>query len=96
MSCTLAFLAIPTAISTAFTCGMLAAAVSEAASGWDGAGSHELRLRTMSKRKRALVTGITGQGSYLAALLLEKDYEVHGLTAGRHRSTRTGSTTFFT
>jgi GDPmannose 4,6-dehydratase len=50
----------------------------------------------MSKRKRALVTGITGQGgSYLAALLLEKDYEVHGLTAGRHRSTRTGSTTFF-
>src|SRR5229473_3458935 len=34
----------------------------------------------MSKRKRALVTGITGQdGSYLAELLLEKDYEVHGL-----------------
>jgi len=30
--------------------------------------------------KRALVTGITGQdGSYLAELLLEKDYEVHGL-----------------
>ena len=30
--------------------------------------------------KKALVTGITGQdGSYLAELLLEKDYEVHGL-----------------
>lgn len=32
------------------------------------------------RRKRALVTGITGQdGSYLAELLLEKDYEVHGV-----------------
>ncbi len=31
-------------------------------------------------RKKALITGITGQdGSYLAELLLEKDYEVHGL-----------------
>lgn len=31
-------------------------------------------------RKTALVTGITGQdGSYLAELLLEKDYEVHGI-----------------
>ena len=30
---------------------------------------------------RALITGITGQdGSYLAELLLEKAYEVHGLT----------------
>src|SRR5664279_1979970 len=30
--------------------------------------------------KRALITGITGQdGSYLADLLLEKGYEVHGL-----------------
>jgi GDPmannose 4,6-dehydratase len=30
--------------------------------------------------KKALVTGITGQdGSYLAELLLAKDYEVHGL-----------------
>lgn len=30
--------------------------------------------------KKALVTGITGQdGSYLAELLLDKDYEVHGL-----------------
>lgn len=31
-------------------------------------------------RKRALITGITGQdGSYLADLLLEKGYEVHGV-----------------
>jgi GDPmannose 4,6-dehydratase len=31
-------------------------------------------------RKRALITGITGQdGAYLADLLLEKGYEVHGL-----------------
>src|SRR6266513_3030197 len=30
--------------------------------------------------KRALITGITGQdGSYLADLLLEKGYEVHGI-----------------
>src|SRR5919109_2592198 len=30
--------------------------------------------------KRALITGITGQdGSYLAELLLEKGYEVHGV-----------------
>ena len=30
--------------------------------------------------KRALITGVTGQdGSYLAELLLEKGYEVHGL-----------------
>ncbi|HET6370730.1 MAG TPA: SDR family NAD(P)-dependent oxidoreductase, partial [Nitrospiria bacterium] len=30
--------------------------------------------------KRALITGITGQdGSYLADLLLEKGYEVHGM-----------------
>lgn len=34
----------------------------------------------MSDRPRALITGITGQdGSYLAELLLEKGYEVHGL-----------------
>ena len=30
--------------------------------------------------RRALITGITGQdGSYLAELLLQKGYEVHGL-----------------
>ena len=34
----------------------------------------------MYKKKRALITGITGQdGSYLAELLLKKNYEVHGL-----------------
>jgi len=34
----------------------------------------------MPDRVRALVTGITGQdGSYLAELLLDKGYEVHGL-----------------
>jgi GDPmannose 4,6-dehydratase len=32
------------------------------------------------KKKKALITGITGQdGSYLAELLLEKGYEVHGI-----------------
>ena len=31
-------------------------------------------------RKKALITGVTGQdGSYLAELLLEKGYEVHGI-----------------
>lgn len=36
-------------------------------------------MRSMAK-KRALITGITGQdGSYLAELLLGKGYEVHGL-----------------
>ena len=34
----------------------------------------------MNKMKKALITGITGQdGSYLAELLLEKGYEVHGI-----------------
>ena len=34
----------------------------------------------MTSAKRALITGITGQdGSYLAELLLEKGYEVHGI-----------------
>ena len=35
-------------------------------------------------RKRALITGITGQDrAYLAELLLAKDYEVHGI---KHRA----------
>lgn len=42
--------------------------------------------------KRALVTGITGQdGSYLAEILLEKGYEVHGLgrrVASENQTTR--------
>ncbi|MFM9046304.1 MAG: GDP-mannose 4,6-dehydratase, partial [Cyanobium sp.] len=34
----------------------------------------------MQNKKKALITGITGQdGSYLAELLIEKGYEVHGL-----------------
>ena len=40
-------------------------------------------------KKRALITGITGQdGSYLAELLLSKDYEVWGMM-------RTSSNHFF-
>ncbi len=44
--------------------------------------------------KRALITGITGQdGSYLPELLLEKGYEVHGISAelrqvGAHQAQR--------
>jgi GDPmannose 4,6-dehydratase len=42
----------------------------------------------MAAARRALVTGITGQdGSYLADLLLEKGYEVHGMV--RRASTET-------
>jgi GDPmannose 4,6-dehydratase len=42
----------------------------------------------MAEAKRALITGITGQdGSYLAELLLEKGYEVHGMV--RRSSTET-------
>ena len=34
----------------------------------------------MNNKKKALITGVTGQdGSYLAELLLEKGYEVHGV-----------------
>jgi GDPmannose 4,6-dehydratase len=34
----------------------------------------------LTSRKRALITGITGQdGAYLAELLIEKGYEVHGI-----------------
>src|ERR1700685_769741 len=34
----------------------------------------------MSAKKTALITGVTGQdGSYLAELLLEKGYDVHGM-----------------
>jgi GDPmannose 4,6-dehydratase len=42
----------------------------------------------VTETKRALITGITGQdGSYLAELLLEKGYEVHGMV--RRSSTET-------
>jgi GDPmannose 4,6-dehydratase len=34
----------------------------------------------LTKRKKALITGITGQdGSYLAEFLIFKGYEIHGL-----------------
>jgi len=39
-----------------------------------------VKSKPMQKRKKALITGMTGQdGSYLLELLLEKGYEVHGL-----------------
>ena len=42
----------------------------------------------MAEAPRALITGITGQdGSYLADLLLEKGYDVHGMV--RRASTET-------
>jgi GDPmannose 4,6-dehydratase len=45
---------------------------------------------TKAEKKRALITGITGQdGSYLAELLLQKGYEVHG-TVRRSSSFNTG------
>jgi GDPmannose 4,6-dehydratase len=38
-------------------------------------------MASTPSRKKALITGITGQdGSYLAELLLNKGYEVHGIT----------------
>lgn len=40
----------------------------------------KIRKRSKVRRKKALITGITGQdGSYLADLLLGKGYEVHGI-----------------
>ena len=46
----------------------------------------------MTAPKKALITGITGQdGSYLAELLLEKGYEVHGMkrrASSRERTRR--------
>ncbi len=41
---------------------------------------HRVACASVSGRPSALITGITGQdGSYLAELLLEKGYEVHGM-----------------
>lgn len=38
------------------------------------------QIKLPSTHEKALITGITGQdGSYLAELLLEKGYEVHGI-----------------
>jgi GDPmannose 4,6-dehydratase len=45
-----------------------------------GTASHASSSDRSAPRKRALITGVTGQdGSYLAELLLAKGYEVHGL-----------------
>ena len=41
---------------------------------------HRNALQLLAQMKKALITGITGQdGSYLAELLLEKGYEIHGI-----------------
>jgi GDPmannose 4,6-dehydratase len=43
-------------------------------------GKSKVESQDYMPRKRALITGITGQdGSYLAELLVEKGYEVHGI-----------------
>lgn len=44
------------------------------------AGEPDAKKAKSEEKKRALITGITGQdGSYLAELLIEKGYEVHGI-----------------
>ena len=41
---------------------------------------HTLKWIIKEEKMKALITGITGQdGSYLAELLLNKGYEVHGI-----------------
>jgi len=43
----------------------------------------------MTAKKRALITGITGQdGGHLAKLLHEKDYEIFGIIRGQHNPKR--------
>ena len=45
--------------------------------------------------KKALITGVTGQdGSYLAELLLDKGYEVHGIKRRSAHLIPTASITF--
>jgi GDPmannose 4,6-dehydratase len=45
-----------------------------------GSEAAKVEPSSMTDRKAALITGITGQdGSYLTELLLEKDYVVHGV-----------------
>lgn len=44
---------------------------------------------SMTAKKRALITGITGQdGGHLAKLLHEKDYEIFGIIRGQHNPRR--------
>jgi hypothetical protein len=51
--------------------------------------AYQARWREGAMKKKALITGITGQdGSYLAEALLERDYEVFGMAR------RTSTTTF--
>jgi len=46
----------------------------------DSNDAHPVVPRVEGTTRRALITGISGQdGSYLAELLLEKGYEVHGI-----------------
>ena len=46
-------------------------------------------------KKKALITGITGQdGSYLAEFLLKKNYIVHGIKGNPHRTIQIGLTRF--
>jgi GDPmannose 4,6-dehydratase len=43
----------------------------------------------MTTKKRALITGITGQdGGHLAELLHEKGYEIYGIIRGQHNPKR--------
>ena len=52
-------------------------------------------MKKTAVKKTALITGITGQdGSYLAELLLEKGYFVHGINDVQVVSTRAVSITF--
>jgi nucleoside-diphosphate-sugar epimerase len=42
--------------------------------------TYPFRSMNMPRAKTALITGVTGQdGAYLAELLLDKGYEVHGI-----------------
>ena len=44
-------------------------------------------------KRKAFITGITGQdGSYLAEILLEKDYEVYGMVRRSSSSSATSPT----
>jgi len=53
--------------------------VGGAASGWEQAGCR-IHGGVSALKKRALITGVTGQdGAYLAEFLLKKGYEVHGI-----------------
>ena len=49
---------------------------------------NQIKRKKNNDKKKALIFGVTGQdGSYLADLLLEKDYEVHGM----YRKSATGN-----